>query len=110
MATHKKTMVELKDIEKLAELSRIRLSDEEKAQMRKDIVSILSYIDQIKQVSADSGKKSGASSTSKRVERELVRNVLREDANPHQSGIHTEDVLKNAPGRKGNYLKVKKIL
>ncbi len=94
-------MIEIKDIEKLAELSRIKLSDEEKGQMRKEIVSILSYIDQIKQVSGD---------TVTHRKKNVVRNVLREDKDPHEGGIHTEAILHNAPKRQGNYLKVKKIL
>ena len=39
-----------------------------------------------------------------------MRNVMREDANPHESGIYTEKMLEQAPAREGNYIKVKKIL
>ncbi len=35
---------------------------------------------------------------------------MREDAFPHESGIHTEALLNNAPEREGMFLKVKKIL
>ncbi len=35
---------------------------------------------------------------------------MRDDADPHEAGLYTEDLLKAAPGRDGNYVKVKKIL
>ena len=94
-------MISIREIEKLAELSRIALSPEEKEALRKDMDSILDYVDQVKKVSADvrSEKKAG-----------LWHNVLREDENPHESGIFTEDLLSAAPRRERQYVKVKKIL
>lgn len=94
-------MITIKDIEKLAELSRIAISPEEKESFRKDMDSILGYVDQIQKVSANlsAEKKAG-----------ILRNVMREDKNPHESGIHTETLISAAPKREGNYLKVKKIL
>ena len=100
-------MIEIKDIEKLAELSRIKLTAEEKAQMQKEIGSILSYIDQIKGVSSEA--LAGATDREKQV-KQKVRNVMREDAKPHETGINTEVILADAPQREGNYFKVKKIL
>ena len=94
-------MISIKEIEKLADLSRIALSPEEKESLRKDIDSILGYVAQIKSVSAglDSEKKAGG-----------LRNVMREDTNPHESGIFTEPLLSAAPSREGQYIRVKKIL
>jgi aspartyl-tRNA(Asn)/glutamyl-tRNA(Gln) amidotransferase subunit C len=96
-------MIERKDIEKLAELSRIDVPEGEKESLRKDIDSILAYVSQIKEVhgSIQGGdeKKAG-----------VLRNVMREDSSPHESGMHTEALLNSAPKREGGYLKVKKIL
>jgi aspartyl-tRNA(Asn)/glutamyl-tRNA(Gln) amidotransferase subunit C len=94
-------MISLKEIEKLAELSRLDLSSEEKESFRKDMDSILDYVGQIQKVSSNisNEKKAG-----------LIRNVLREDSNPHESGIYTETLISAAPKREGDYLKVKKIL
>ena len=94
-------MITIKDIEKLAELSRIAISPEEKESFRKDMDSILGYVDQVQKVSANLSEEKKAG---------LVRNVMREDSNPHESGIHTETLISAAPKRQGNYLKVKKIL
>jgi aspartyl/glutamyl-tRNA(Asn/Gln) amidotransferase C subunit len=94
-------MISIKEIEKLAELSRIALSTEEKTALQKDMDSILEYVDQIKSVSAaiDTEKKAGA-----------VRNVFREDGEPHKSGIFSDALLAAVPNREGNYIRVKKIL
>ncbi len=92
-------MIEKKDIEKLAALARIHVSDSEKEELREKIDSLLSYVEQIQKATGSA-------------EREVPahRNVVREDTNPHESGIHTEALLNEAPKRKGDYLQVKKIL
>lgn len=93
-------MIKDEDIKKLSELSRISLSQDEMSSMPREISAILDYISQIdKAVSKDITLPSY----------NLV-NVLRADENPHESKIHTEDILKEAPDRQGDYLKVKKIL
>lgn len=93
--------MEIKDIEKLAKLSRIKLSDSEKESFRKEIDSILSYVAQIKEASS-AADNSG--------EEESVRNVWREDENPNKAGENTEKILKEVPNKKGDYVKVKKII
>ncbi len=94
-------MITPQEIEKLADLARIKITDEEKEQFGKEIDSILAYVTQIKEanISLDATLSVGA-----------VKNVLREDAAPHESGINTEKILKEAPKREGQYVKVKKIL
>ncbi|MEK9182230.1 MAG: Asp-tRNA(Asn)/Glu-tRNA(Gln) amidotransferase subunit GatC [Patescibacteria group bacterium] len=96
-------MIEIKDIEKLAELSRINISSEETQTFRKDIESILSYVDQLKMVDA---------ATDKAAPREEggIKNVFREDENYHDSGQFTEALLELAPEKENGYVKVKKIL
>ena len=86
-------------IEKLAALSRISVSKEEAEALKKDIASILSYVDQISEVSGD-------------IEREIPehRNIMREDGEPHETGIYTEALLKAAPRVKDEYIEVKKII
>jgi len=87
-------------VEKLAKLARLKLSAEEKTKFAKEIGAILEYVGQIKEAGVEEGE-------SKIPE---LRNVMRADENPHESGIHTEDLLNSAPERDGQYLKVKKIL
>jgi aspartyl-tRNA(Asn)/glutamyl-tRNA(Gln) amidotransferase subunit C len=92
-------MIESKDIEKLASLARIHVSDSEKEGLRKEIESVLSYVEQIQKATGDAPREVPAQ-----------RNVMREDTYPHESGIHTETLLNEAPKRKGDYVQVKKIL
>lgn len=92
--------MELKDIEKLAELSRIEMSDEEKVKILGEMGSILGFIDQIQ----------GADISITEREAGEVRNVMREDGEPHESGKYTEDILREAPKTREGYVEVKKIL
>ena len=95
-------MISIEEIDELALLARLELSSAEKETMRKEFDSILEYVAAINKVGADfSVSSSSVVST---------LNVMREDANPHESGIFTEDLLALAPARKGQYIKVKKIL
>jgi aspartyl-tRNA(Asn)/glutamyl-tRNA(Gln) amidotransferase subunit C len=94
-------MVNQKEIEKLANLARIGITDEEKTKLSKNIESILAYVSEIKDVS----------SADKEVyESEKLVNVMREDSDPHESGLYSERLLKEAPYREGDYIRVKKIL
>jgi aspartyl-tRNA(Asn)/glutamyl-tRNA(Gln) amidotransferase subunit C len=92
-----------KEIEKLGDLARIKLSEEEKKGLKTDIESILGYVSEIQKVSSDLER----DTTSQKDE---LINVMREDTEPHESGLYTEKILENAPERKGDYVKVKKIL
>lgn len=93
-------MIERADIEKLAELSRLALSEEEVARFQGEIEAILSYVGEIASIDVPLGQ-----------EAEDERfNVMREDGNSHESGIFTDALLALAPNREGNYIKVKRIL
>jgi len=96
-------MITVKEVEKLAELSRITLTPEEKEKMAAEIGSIIGYIDQIKEVSAATVE------DSKNRARE-TENVMREDLVKNQPHEYTERILANAPARKDDYIEVKKIL
>ncbi len=93
-------MIERKDIEKLAELSRIKLSEGEIASFQKEIDGILGYVAQIQKVSAE-----GEVAVS--VPRS--HNTFRNDIEVTEGGTYTEALLKAAPDREGNYVKVKNI-
>lgn len=93
--------MEIRDIEKLAKLARIELTDEEKARYLKEIGAILGYVDQIKQVVGEAGEEKKAGD---------LRNVMRADEVKNSSGENTEAITAEFPARQDNYLKVKKIL
>jgi aspartyl-tRNA(Asn)/glutamyl-tRNA(Gln) amidotransferase subunit C len=91
------------DIHKLAALARIKLASDEEESLAGEIEGILGYVAQVTSAatSADFSDAPGPAG---------VTNVLREDANPHASGLHTEVLLEAAPARHGNFFKVKRIL
>lgn len=92
--------IEIKDVEHLAGLARITVSDTEKELLRNDLEGILSYVSQVTEVTTELGVSSVGE----------LRNVMREDVDPHAPGIFTEDILKQAPTREGNKISVKKIM
>lgn len=93
-------MIYKEDIAKLAELARIEVNETEMKSLAKDIEAILSYVEQVKDVSVanDTEEKGG-----------LV-NVFRADSAPHESGIFTDALISAAPEKEDGYVKVKKIL
>lgn len=92
-------MITITDVEKLANLSRLALTEAEKTSFLKEIDSILGYIANINTLSEIAPE----------IEYAQV-NVLREDVVTNNSGEFTDRVLANSPEREGNYVKVKKIL
>ena len=93
-------MIKKDEVEKLAALSRIEITEAEKETLAKEIESILSYISEIQKVSGGVSDDGG----------ELLTNVMRKDENPHESGVYTEKLLKAMPKSEKGFLKVKKIL
>jgi aspartyl-tRNA(Asn)/glutamyl-tRNA(Gln) amidotransferase subunit C len=93
--------MEIKDIEKLAKLARIELTETEKQTYLKDISAILVYVDQIKNAVAKVGE-----------ERKVgkIRNVIRDDTERAIQETQSGDIVAEFPKKDGDYLKVKKIL
>ncbi len=92
--------IETKDVEHLANLARIVVSDSEKEVLRHDLGEILTYVSQVKEVTATLGEKQVG----------RLHNVMRPDENPHAAESFTEDLVAAAPARDGNRVLVKKIL
>ncbi len=92
-------MISKTDIEKLASLSRLALTDTEKDSFSNEIGAILGYVGNINSLVSDHENP-----------KHEHKNVLREDVVAHGSGEYTDMLIMNAPEREGNYVKVKKIL
>lgn len=90
------------DVKKLAELSRLALSDAEVEKLRGEIESIVSYIDTVQKVPMPEGVNASPHLD--------ILNVMRADENPHVGGAFSEDIKAQFPEKSGDYLKVKKIL
>jgi aspartyl-tRNA(Asn)/glutamyl-tRNA(Gln) amidotransferase subunit C len=93
--------MEKKDVEHLAQLARIAITDKEAESLAKDMTSILGYISDIEKITGSKEKEKVVGP---------LFNVMREDTDAHEPGIYSEDLLNLMPERHGDYLKVKKIL
>lgn len=93
-------MIEVKDIKKLAELSRLQMTETEMADFAKEFLDILNYVDQVKNAVGELGTRTAGE----------LRNVMRGDDKPNPKGAKTEVLVQEFPARDSNYLKVKKIL
>ncbi len=88
------------DIRKLATLCRIDLTDEEVTKLRGDMENILGYVSEIGEVITETGVPTV----------EQGHNIMREEGEPHASGMYTEDMLASAPKSEERYVQVKAIL
>ena len=87
------------DVKALAKLARLEVSDAELAKLETEIPAILGFVEQIQKVSADSVPVSPEH-----------RNIMRDDANPIESGLHTDELLKAAPATRDNQVAVKQVI
>lgn len=92
----------------LAKLSRIDISGEEAATLSNEFDAILGYVGEVK--NATDNRQLHPAVAGQAADNFLVKNVMREDGEPHEGGIYTEKLLVEAPDREGDYIKVKKIL
>ena len=88
------------DIEHVARLARLDLSEAEKERIRSQLDAILTYIDKLRQL-----KTEGVEPTSHAIP---MVNVMREDeAKP---SLSPDDALANAPDRETPYFRVPRII
>lgn len=91
-------MIKEEEIKQLAALARIEIPVDEISKLQKDLESILDYVSELDQVADDT------------ILDLNISNVMREDDQFHSAGQYTEDILKQAPETKDDFVKVKKIL
>jgi aspartyl-tRNA(Asn)/glutamyl-tRNA(Gln) amidotransferase subunit C len=94
-------MITTKELEHLANLARIKLTEDDKKSLAKEFDSILGYVDQLKKadVKMDAEGRVGA-----------VKNVTRPDEAAPVSAEDRERLLAEAPHREGDFIAVKKII
>ena len=94
-------MITPAELEHLAKLARINLTEEDKKSLIKEFDSILGYVDQLKkaEVKVDAEGRVGS-----------VRNVTRPDVAVPVSAADRERLLDEAPDREGDFIAVKKII
>ena len=92
--------ITMRDVEHVARLSRLALTDQEKERMRRELDGILSYIDKLRALDT-----ANVPPTSHAVP---MTNVMREDE-PRPS-LSQDEMLANAPERSGEFFRVPKII
>lgn len=93
-------MASVDEVKKLAALARVFVEEGELARFASEFESILAYVGQLEALEIDEAV----------LEKPPVRNRVREDGVPHESGIHTDALARQFKERDGDYLKVKKII
>ncbi len=92
-------MISKEEIQNLARLARLEVSNEELATLEQELPSIIAFVVTIQK--AEVGKE---------VKSPELRNVMRDDTDPIESGKYTETLLKAAPAREGNRIAVKQVI
>jgi len=93
-------MATTEEVKKLAALARIRVEDAEVEKFTSEFDAILAYVGQLEtlNIHIDKNKKPA------------LRNVMREDGEPHVAGKYTEKLAEQFSTREGNALSVKQII
>jgi len=87
------------DVAALARLARLAVPTEELTQLEKEIPAILEFVEKINAAPKESVHGD-----------EPLQNVMREDESPHESGIHTKELLNAAPAQKDDQVAVKQVI
>jgi aspartyl-tRNA(Asn)/glutamyl-tRNA(Gln) amidotransferase subunit C len=92
--------VTIPDVEKIAQLAKLKFSEDEKVKLQKDMNQILGYIEQLNELDLkDVEPLENINET---------ENVMREDE--VKPWLTTEEALKNAPSKTQKFFKVPKVI
>ena len=97
-------MITKKEIEKMAELSRLSLSDKEEDKIRKELDAVLDFADKL--MNADINKKGSGLQENNQIIH------LRPDEKPEDSIIKFErnnGLIAQAPSKENNFIKIKSV-
>lgn len=92
-------MTQKVDVSALARLARLDVAPEELARLETEIPAILGFVEQIQEVT-----------TSTEPAAPEHRNIMREDIDPIETGLHTEELLAAAPSQRDSLVVVKQVL
>lgn len=92
--------MEREQIEKLALMTRLALTDEEIERMRDRIGSVIGYVAQVGDIVTEGEQKKAG----------VLHTVMRPDVRTREPGEYTAAVLANAPATQGRFVAVKKVI
>ena len=90
----------IKQIEQVASLSRIKLTDEEKDIFREQLTDILGYIEKLNELDTDDVQPMAYATS--------IKNVFREDQ--QESSLPRQEILELSPSSANGFFKVPKVL
>ena len=90
----------IKDVEHVAKLARLELSEADKEKFTVQLASILNYVETLSEIDTKNVAPMLSSS--------MAANFLRKDE--LVPSIEHEEIMRNAPDREGNFFKVKKVI
>ncbi len=94
-------MLRKEDVEHLATLARIELSDAEMLEVAEKLTPVLDYVSEISNVVTEENAEARVGE---------LRNVMRVDGEPNAGGEFSGAILKNAPRSEDGYFKVSQIM
>jgi len=92
--------ISLQEVEHIAKLARLQLTDEEKKRFQVELGKILEYFDQLKKLDTEK--------VPPMTHAVPIENVLREDQ--VKPSLPAEEALQNAPEKKDSYFQVPKVV
>lgn len=92
--------ITVKDVEYIAELAKLELSEEEKRNFQKDLNQIVAYFEKLNELDTSAVEPLSHA-------REIL-NVMRKDR--AKTSLPVDEALSNAPDRKGSFFKVPKVI
>jgi aspartyl-tRNA(Asn)/glutamyl-tRNA(Gln) amidotransferase subunit C len=92
--------ITLKDVEYVANLAKLELSEEEKKRFKKELNNIIRYVDQLNELNTEN-----VPITSQVI---FLQNVLREDE--VLPSLSPDEALANAPEKKDGFFKVPRVI
>lgn len=91
----------IKEIEELAKLARLGLSEKEKETLSREMAEILNYVATLNEVNTEETEATNQVSG--------IKNVCRSDIK-RNNNLSISEKLKNTPKKSGNFIEVKKVL
>jgi aspartyl-tRNA(Asn)/glutamyl-tRNA(Gln) amidotransferase subunit C len=95
-------MITNETVAHLAQLARISISDSEKESLKKDLESILAYVEDISSLETEDSRNSASQG--------IEKNIVRNDEITNTAGEYTDSLVALAPKKEDDYFTVKKIL
>jgi len=92
--------VTINEVEKIAQLAKLKFSEDEKAKLQKDMNQVLGYIEQLNELDLQNVEPLENINE--------TENVMREDE--IKPWLNTEEALKNAPSKTQKFFKVPKVI